>query len=379
MKGALLFIAIFALSMLVIPMIALNSRPPPPPDQPPVAPLPPAQPYYSVSGDELLPPVGPPVSPVDISVGPGVQTADGDRLRGEPPLSSVPGVSYFRVLDERTGEIHTVPLRDYVRGVVAAEMPASFHPEALKAQAVAAHTFALHQHMVQQRIPDPALRGADFSADPQGRMGFVTEEVARLIFGYREDEHWQIVTDAVDAVLELILKHEGEPIVAAFHAISAGATEYASNVWTGSAPYLIPAPSQGDLLAPGFESVETFDAPMLRRLLLEHRPGIAFGEDPADWLEILERSSSGYVTTIRVGDATIRGIDLRRALYLRSHHFEIELDGQEFTFTVRGYGHGVGLSQRGAEHMARGGASFEEILANYYPGAGLYRVAVAGR
>jgi len=205
-------------------------------------------------------------------------------------------------------------------------------------------------------------------------MGFVTEETAWLIFGYREDEHWQIITDAVDEVLELILKYEGEPIVAAFHAISAGSTEYASNVWVGSAPYLIPAPSPGDLSAPGFESVETFDPPLLRGLLLERYPDITLTDNPADWLEVLERSSSGYVTRLRVGDTTLRGIDLRRTLYLRSHHFEIAFAGGEFTFTVRGYGHGVGLSQRGAEYMARGGATFAEILANYYPGTRLYRV-----
>jgi len=379
MKGALLFIAIFALSMLVIPMIALNSRPPPAPGIPPVTQVNPAPPSINNGEDEPVSPTGPPVSPVDISAGFGAQTVEGNQIWAEPPLSNVPGVSYFRILDERTGEIHIVPVRDYVRGVVAAEMPASFHPEALKAQAVAAHTFALHQQMVHQRIPNPALRGADFSADPTGRMGFVTEEVARLIFGYREDEHWQIITDAVDEVLELILKHEGEPIVAAFHAISAGATEYASNVWVGNAPYLIPAPSQGDLLAPGFESIESLDASLLHRLLLEHHPGIVFGDNPATWLEVTKRSSSGYVTTMRVGDTTLRGIDVRRALYLRSHHFEVDFSGGEFTFTVRGYGHGVGLSQRGAEHMARQGATFKEILANYYPGVGLYRIEIAQR
>jgi len=378
MKGALLFIAIFALSMLIIPMIALNSQAPPVAGTPP-APLivETAQPAHNPSEDEPAPPLGPPASPVDIGM--DTQAVADDQLSAEPPLSDIFGVSYFRVLDERTGEIHLVSVRDYVRGVVAAEMPASFHPEALKAQAVAAHTFALHQQMVQQRIPDPDLRGADFSADPQGRMGFVTEEVARLIFGYREDEHWQIITDAVDEVLELILKHEGEPIVAAFHAMSAGATEYASNVWVGSAPYLVPAPSQGDLSAPGFETREAFETSLLQRLLHEHHPGIIFEGNPADWLEVTERSSSGYVAAIRVGDTLLRGIDVRRALYLRSHHFEIDFSGSEFTFTVRGYGHGVGLSQRGAEYMARQGATFEEILANYYPGTALHRIVIAER
>jgi len=366
MKGAMLFIAIFALSMLIIPMIALSYQQQPPAPRPFEAPALREPEHDAVLYTEPVPPMGPPDLPVDIVTIPG----------GEHPRSTISGVSYFRVLDESTGEIHVVSLRDYVRGAVAAEMPASFHPEALKAQAVAAHTFALHQHMVQQRIPDPALRGADFSADPSNRWGFVFEPVAREIFGINEDENWEKITDAVDSVLHLILKYDYEPIVAAYHAMSAGSTEYAGNVWIGSAPYLIPAPSEGDLLAPGFQTYESFSADSLREIFWETYPDIEFEGEASGWMEILERSSSGYVTTIRVGDTQLRGIDVRRALYLRSHHFDIEHDGTAFTFTVRGYGHGVGLSQRGADFMARQGASFEEILANYYTGARLYRIEI---
>ena len=366
MRGALLFVAIFALSMLIIPMIALNHMPESAPQlsQPPVT-----REYQPAieSYDLLLPPMSPPARPMEIDM----------IIYGDFPHSSIRGVSVFHILDESTEEIHIVSVRDFVRGAVAAEMPASFHPQALKAQAVAAHTFALHQHMVQQRNPDPALGGADFSADPSNRWGFVTEETARAIFGYREDEHWERITDAVDSVLHLILKYDGEPIVAAYHAISAGRTEYASNVWIGSAPYLVPADSEGDILAPGFETQETFSSYRLQAAFGEHYPDIAFEGDSSTWLEILERSSSGYVTTIRVGGTRLRGLDVRRVLDLRSHHFEIEHDGETFTFTVRGYGHGVGLSQRGADFMARQGATFEEILANYYTGATLHRITFA--
>ena len=365
MKGALLFIAIFALSMLIIPMIALNHQAAPPVAQPleTLATREPAPGTDVYDGPILM---SPPASPVVI-----------EMESGGFPRSGIPGVSAFRILDETTGEMHIVPLRDYVIGAVAAEMPASFHVEALKAQAVAAHTFALHQHMVQQRNPNPALNGADFSADPSNRWGFVDEQTARAIFGYREDEHWEKVSSAVDSVLYLILKFEGEPIVAAYHAISAGRTEYASNVWIGSAPYLIPANSEGDLLAPGFESRETFSEQRLQAAFHGRYPNIVFEGEPSTWLEVLERSSSGYVTTIRVGDTVLRGIDVRRVLYLRSHHFDIEHGAGAFTFNVRGYGHGVGLSQRGADFMARQGASFEEILANYYTGARLYRIEIS--
>ena len=360
--------------MLIIPMIALSYRaqqPVPAPVREVVAPPAPVRetPADAPPIEALQPPTGPPAFPIDIDA------PHGATPMGAHPVSNIAAVRYFRILDETTGGIHIVSLQDYVRGAVAAEMPASFHPEALKAQAVAAHTFALHQHLVQQRIPNPELRGADFSADPGNRWGFVTEEVARQIFGYREDEHWERLTSAVDSVLHLILKFDGEPIVAAYHAISAGRTEYASNVWVGSAPYLIPAYSGGCVEAPGFESVETLAARQLQTAILAAHPYVTLDGDPAGWLEVAARSSSGYVTTIRVGDTYLRGIDVRRALYLRSHHFEIARDGSDFTFTVRGYGHGVGLSQRGAEHMAQQGAGFEEILLNYYTGARLYQLA----
>ena len=366
MKGAMLFVAIFALSMLIIPMIAINYQHEPPTPRP-IEVMTLRESEHSAFADiEPLPPGAPPARSTEAET----------RPASAHPQSEILTVNYFRVLDESTGEIHIVPLRDYVRGVVAAEMPASFHPEALKAQAVAAHTFALHRHMVQQKNPDPALRGADFSADPSNRWGFVTEEVAREIFGFREDEHWEKITDAVDSVLHLILKYDDEPIVAAFHAMSAGKTEYASNVWIGGAPYLIPAPSEGDLLAPGFETRESFSAERLQEAFRRGYPDIEFEGELSNWLEILERSSSGYVTAIRVGNIQLRGIDVRRALHLRSHHFEVAEQGGNFTFTVRGYGHGVGLSQRGADFLARQGAGFEEILANYYTGAKLYRVTI---
>ena len=375
MRGALLFIAIFALSMLIIPMIALNYQSQPPQPQPLAGPAQAALPAREHAPAPEIPPAqGPPAPPDAPPAFPPDLSSPGEE--GGLPLTGTSTVEAFRILDERTGEIHVVPLRDYLRGAVAAEMPASFHPEALKAQAVAAHTFALHQHLVQQRSPDPALRGADFSADPANRWGYMTEEMAMEFLAPQADVHWERITQAVDSVLDLIIKHEGEPIVAAYHAMSAGRTEYASNVWVGSAPYLIPAGSEGDLLAPDYETQAVFTPQELRTALLAFDPGIALGEDPSGWLDIQALSPSGYVTEIRVGDTHMHGLDVRRALDLRSHHFDIAQGGGGFTFTVRGYGHGVGLSQRGADFMARQGATFDEILAHYYPGTELYRVGL---
>lgn len=371
MKGALLFIAVFALSMLVIPMIAVgyptHSAGEPgsvihTPQQLPAQTQPTLPPTAAEEEDTLVAPQAPPAFPV-----------------GEEPAASsaVLGVEAFRLLDESTGEIHTVLVQDYIRGAVAAEMPASFHSEALKAQAVAAHTYALHHHRTQMENPDPELKGADFKVDPSNMKVYITEETARAFYGDKADEYWEKVCAAADSVAHLVLEYDGEPIAAAYHAISSGVTEDASNVWEGDGvPYLRPANSEGDYLAPDYETEEEFPYEELKRLLLGAYPELDLSGPADTWFGAMERSPSGYIVSIEVGGKILHGKDIRTALDLRSHNFDVVDTGSSFLFVVYGYGHGVGLSQYGADFMARQGADFEEILANYYSGAILTQVVL---
>ncbi|MCL2056070.1 MAG: stage II sporulation protein D [Oscillospiraceae bacterium] len=286
------------------------------------------------------------------------------------------GVDSFLIYDMASGEVETVSLRDYVLGAVASEMPAVFHPEAMKAQAVAAHTFALHNHHVRRDIPDPALHGADFAADPSGMRVYITEETAREFWGEDyADEFWAKISAAADSVLGYILEYDDEPIAAAYHAISAGRTEDAANVWTGSADYLVPAESGGDFLAPDFEVTQHFTAEEAKHILANLLPGISLPDDPALWFSEIEHSPSGYVTAVTVGGERLHGKDIRTAFGLRSHSMDISYDGRGFGFTTYGHGHGVGLSQYGADFMARQGYTFEQILAHYYPGAQLRAIS----
>ena len=373
MRGALLFIAVFALSMLVIPMIAVGYPIEEPADLALHSPQSPQQESQTAAvwpqqaAEEALDaPQMPPELPVEM-----------EQVQESAESTSVLlGVEAFRVLDESTGEIHTVSVRDYVRGAVAAEMPAVFHSEALKAQAVAAHTYALHHHRVQMEHPDPELKGADFKADPSNMKVYITEEKAREFYGAKADQYWEKVCAAADSVAHLVLEYEEEPIVAAYHAISAGMTEDASNVWVGSAPYLLPADSEGDYLAPDYETEEEFSYPELKRLLLAAYPEMDLSGQADTWFGEMERSASGYITAIEVGGQVLHGSEVRTVLDLRSHNFEVVDTGSSFLFVVYGYGHGVGLSQYGADFMARQGADFEEILANYYTGATLTQVVL---
>jgi stage II sporulation protein D len=294
------------------------------------------------------------------------------------PLESDYGVQSFLILDQTTGEVVEVSLREYERGAVASEMPVSFHPEALKAQAVAAHTYALHHHYTQLQTPDPTLQGADFAADPSNMKVYITEETAREFYGEEyADAYWAKICEAVDSVLPYILEYEEEPIVAAYHAISAGQTEAAENVWVGSADYLQPTISEGDYLAPDYEVETVISIEEVRNTLQNAYPEMDLSGDPETWFAQTERSQSGYILSIVVGGVDVPGKDLRTLFDLRSHNMDIAYTDAGFSFITYGHGHGVGLSQYGADFMARQGYTYDQILEHYYQGATLRRAAGA--
>ncbi len=279
----------------------------------------------------------------------------------------------FKILNRSTGKIEKISIRDYVRGAVASEMPAAFHTEALKAQGVSALSYALHAAAVQRANPDPALGGADFSADPQNRLGYMTQKQVKEFYGDNADYSWQKICEAADEAAKWVMLYEGEPIAAAYHAISAGITESAANIWGGELPYLVEADSSWDMLAESFRSVVTISKEELQQKITA--AGIQLEEDPEAWLEILERSPAGYVTKIRVGNAELHGNQLRDLLGLRSACFYYSIQTRGFVFDVRGYGHGAGLSQNGADYLARQGKSFTQILHHYYTGIQMAKMA----
>lgn len=274
---------------------------------------------------------------------------------------------YFSILDRSTGQIEKVAVIDYLYGAVAAELPPGFHSEAMKAQAVASHTYALYcrEHPVSE------LGGADFSTDPSNWEGYVTKEQMLERYPDLGETYWKKITDAVDEVASTVLVYQEEPILAAYHSMSAGATEFASNVWNGTVPYLVPVDSVGDTLADQFETSVTFSAEQIRGILTEAYPDLTLDGDTRSWFQIVSRSPSGYVLTLQAGNLQISGKDLRTLLGLRSTNFTITAQTDSFLFTTKGYGHGVGLSQYGADYMARQGSGYEEILLHYYTGAQL--------
>ena len=299
------------------------------------------------------------------------ESEDGADPAEALPAEEVPEVSYepYKVLDIASGEVLEVPVRDYVIGAVCAEMPASFSDEALKAQAVAAHTYAERQRLREKTSPTPELCGADFSNDVSHYQGYFTRGQAEKFFGDNFEESYAKISSAVDDVLPCILTYGGEPIIPAFHSMSSGKTESAENMWGTAVDYLVPVDSPSDLSAPKYLQQERFGSEELKTALEAAFPGIKLEGEMSGWVDIAETSPSGTVLSVRVGDRTVCGSDIRTALSLRSACFEVRCDGDEAVFTTRGFGHGVGMSQYGADSMAEEGSTWRDILAHYYPGS----------
>jgi len=296
------------------------------------------------------------------------------RNRQESASPSAPSGVCFRVLDTRSGKVETVSLRDYLIGTVAAEMPGSFAPEALKAQAVAAHTYAVRIAEQNRKKNAPELKGADFSNDPASYQAYYTPEELRALLGDAYESTYGKIAAAVDAVSGEILCADGEPIAAAYHALSAGRTESAEEIWGNALPYLINTDSAADLNAPEYLTEMQFSADTVRKTLTALYPRLELPDAPAEWFRIQKSSAAGSVLSVQVGSETLSGQAVRDAFGLRSACFTAEWDGTSFVFTVKGHGHGVGMSQYGANAMAEAGSSYREILAHYYPGTELTAV-----
>ncbi|MBQ8687353.1 MAG: stage II sporulation protein D [Ruminococcus sp.] len=281
----------------------------------------------------------------------------------------------IRMLDTSTGTVTELSMCDYIIGAVCAEMPASFEEEALKAQAVAVHTYAVRQQQLEAAAPTPELCGADLSNDSSRYQAYFTKSQAMQFYGSGFDSAYARITEAAQAVLPYILEYEDEPILAAFCSMSSGVTESAENVWGEDVAYLVPVDSAADEAAPNFLEEVVFTAAQLKSALLAAFPEADFSGAAEDWLCVKKTSESGTVLRAAAGGLSVTGQEVRGALGLRSAAFEVAWEGDQCRILTKGYGHGVGMSQYGANAMAQAGADWQEILAHYYPGCEITRQA----
>ena len=275
----------------------------------------------------------------------------------------------LRVLHE--GTVEEMPMDVYLLGVLRAEMPASFELEALKAQAIAARTYTLYK-MAQgaaARHPD-----ADACDDITCCKAYLSAEDAASGWGAAAPDYEEKLARAVSETDGEIVVYDGQPVLAVFFSSAAGHTQGAGDVWQNDLPYLqsVDSPEGGDMV-PNYYSTVRFSADEFRSRFLSAYPAAVLSGSADRYISDIERNDAGFVSSLCVGGVTVKGNELRTVLGLRSPCFTVESTDTSLTFHVTGYGHGVGMSQYGANAMAKEGKSCEEILTHYFTGAQIVR------
>ena len=295
--------------------------------------------------------------------------AGGPAAEPEPAAPETAAVHHDRdvtltIQDGDTTEQMT--LERYLTGVVRGEMPASFEMEALRAQAAAERSYVYYQLAAGRKDAHP---DADFCTDHTCCSAYLSETAAREKWG-GDFAPWNTrVEQAVSDTDGQVVLYNGRPILAVFHSSSAGRTAAAGDVWSGDLPYLVSVDSpEGEETVPNYYSTVTFTAAEAKEKLLAAHPELKLSGTPDRWFGAAAENGSGRVETVSVGGTDIEGTELRRIFGLRSACFTVAADSESVTFRVTGYGHGVGMSQYGANQLAKKGKTWREILEWYYAG-----------
>ncbi len=276
---------------------------------------------------------------------------------------------FISVYIKNEDRVCDMEVEQYIKEVTAAEMPADFHTEALKAQAVAARTYLTNRVRVYKKSEPPSEhKGALICTDSAHCKAWISETAKREQWGDSQDKNWQKISDAVDSTKNIIITYNNQPISAVFHSTSSGFTENAKDVWGGDVKYLVSVKSEGDIKSPKFNSESEFTVEEFKQIAESNIKGV-------DWnkglVNNIERSEAGGIKSIEIGGVSIKGSDFRFMYGLRSTNIEIELLENSVMMYVKGYGHGVGMSQYGANYMAIDGKNYEDILKTYYTGVNL--------
>ncbi len=252
----------------------------------------------------------------------------------------------------------------YLREVVSAEMPASFELEALKAQAVAARSYLTARMNAYEKDGKPAEhKDADICTDPAHCKAWISESERRSLWGDEADKNWEKIERAVAETAGEVVYFGDEVISAVFFSTSSGKTESSKDVWGGDRAYLVSVESPGEENAPNFKSEKTISVDELKRIISENIEGTDFSNGV---FGDIVRSDAGGIITITLGGVPIKGTLFRTMFDLKSTNVNITVENDNVHFDVTGYGHGVGMSQYGANAMARRGSDYKEILAHYY-------------
>ena len=268
----------------------------------------------------------------------------------------------IKLLHLKTGIVEDVAIDTYLCNVVSAEMPADFDIEALKAQAIVARTYTIY------KIRNKKHENADICDSSNCCQAWISKEdrLARWDESLRES-NWNKIEEAVNDAKGKIITYQNEPINAFFHSNSGGKTEVPVNVWGGSGyPYLQTVETSGEDSYTQYASEVILTEQELLDKLKTKYSDIAIDFSNLQDIKILEYTDSNRVKTVKFGNHNISGVEARTLLGLKSANFSITQDNGKIKFSVKGYGHGVGMSQTGADSMAKQGNSAEQIIHHFY-------------
>ncbi len=287
------------------------------------------------------------------------------------PARFFPGASIIRVYLHQENKVIYMQLEDYLVGVVAAEMPAEFPLEALKAQAVAARTYAVKRMGGAGGVANPLHPGADVCDDHRHGQAWLSREELKKRWGtLRYYNYYYKVKKAVDETKGQVLTYQGELIDPAYHASCGGRTENSEDVWKFQVPYLrsVPCPYDADPQPVQAASYSLEQVDQALGTSLSAVPAAGGGNQARD-IKVVERTSTGRPKTLIIGGRRFPAVAVRDLLGLRSTNFTWKVEGDSVTFTTTGHGHGVGMCQYGAKGMAEHGYNYRTILSHYYSGA----------
>ncbi|OIJ21770.1 stage II sporulation protein D [Anaerobacillus alkalidiazotrophicus] len=274
-----------------------------------------------------------------------------ERSLESPEDLSVP------VFRTKSNVIEEVDFEDYIVGVVASEMPADFSIEALKAQALTARTYIV-KHMlnpIDTKLPEGAL-----VTDTVIHQVYQNKEELQSKWGNEYDRKYSRILEAVQSTRGQVITYDGEPITATFFSTSNGYTENSEDYWQNEIPYLRGVESPWDTASPRYVAEKIISAQQFSNAL-----GVQLPNDGTVG-EITARTDSGRVAKVKINGKTFTGREVREALDLDSSDFRWERNGNNVVIETRGWGHGVGMSQYGADGMAKEGKSYQEIIQHYY-------------
>ena len=265
-----------------------------------------------------------------------------------------------RILRHATGEIEVIPLEEYVIGVVAGEMPISFEPEALKAQAVASRSYVMYQIARRQKKEYDVV-------DTVSNQVYIDMDTLKKKWKNNYEENYQKVSQAVQNTAYQYIVYDDEVIDALFFSTSPGYTENSEDVFVSKVPYLRSVSSSWDSISPVFQEVETFSKKeFLEKLNLPDAENIT--------VKITDQTKTGRVNSITINEKKFTGSQVMSLLNLRSKCFTITPGNDTITVQTKGYGHGVGMSQYGAQGMAKEGYNYLDILKHYYTGVEIKKI-----